>query len=49
MKHLPKLDVVANIRFDPRNTVGTQDEPNLQGAEPAAQRDLPVTVVRDNT
>ena len=37
--------MVAEIRPNPLEAISPQNEPELQGAEAAAQRDLPVTEV----
>jgi len=45
VKQLAESDMVADVGFEALNAVGTHDEPNLEGAETAAERNLPVAVV----
>lgn len=42
-----QMDVVADMGFQAVDAVGAQDEPDLEGAEAAAEGDLPVAVVGD--
>ncbi len=39
--------MLANVMADSLGTVGTENEPQLQGPEPAAERNVPIPVVDD--
>lgn len=49
LKLLRKVAMPADVLLQVLHSVQTQDEPQLQGAEPASQWDLPVTVVRSGS
>lgn len=46
-EQLALRDAAADVPLQPRHAVAAQHEPHLEGAEAAAQRDLPVAVVGD--
>lgn len=42
-------DGVADVGLQSRHAISAHDEPNLQRTKAATERDLPVTVVGDET
>lgn len=42
-------DGIADVGLQSRHAIGAHDEPDLQRAKAATERDLPVTVVGDET
>lgn len=49
VEHHPQTNMVPDVRFQARDTVASEDEPDLQGAETAPERDLPVAVIGHET
>lgn len=45
MEHIPQADVVPHVCFQAGDAVRAENEPDLQGAEAAAEGDLPIPVI----